>query len=89
MLAKVFRTAGSGPERQMKSFVEAISDRDGDVSRYLTDGVNLYRFMGSMVSRAGEMIGIENCRSLDIMLVPADELRRRSVRPVTLAGVGE
>jgi hypothetical protein len=89
MLAKVFRTAGSGPERQMKSFVEAISDRDGHVSRYLTDGVNLYRFMGSMVSRAGEMIGIENCRSLDIMLVPADELRRRSVRPVTLAGVGE
>ena len=42
-----------------------------------------------MVSRAGEMVGIENCRSLDIMLVPADELRRRSVRPVTLAGISE
>ncbi len=86
MWAKFFRTAGSGPQRQ-RSFLEAITDRDGRVSRYLTDGVNLYRFMGSMVSRAGEVVGIENCRSLDIMLVPAEELRRRSFRPVTLAGM--
>ncbi len=86
MVAKFFRTASSATERQ-KTFAEAITDRDGRVSRYLTDGVNLYRFMGSMVSRAGEMVGIENCRSLDIMLVPADELRRRSFRPVTLAGI--
>ncbi len=88
MLARLFKTAGSGPERH-KTFAEAIADRDGHVSRYLTDGVNLYRFMGSMVSRAGEMVGIENCRSLDIMLVPAEELHRRSVRPVTLAAASD
>ncbi len=82
------RATRSGTEPH-KSFAEAITDRDGRVSRYLTDGVNLYRFMGSMVSRAGEMVGIENCSSLDIMLVPADELRQRSFRPVTLAGISD
>ena len=87
MLAKLFKSSNSRSER--RSFAEAISDPDGHVCRYLTDGVHLYRFMGSMVSRAGEMVGIENCRSLDIMLVPAEELHRRRVRPVTLAGIGD
>lgn len=81
--------AGIGGPAWAVADARTVADVNGQASRYLTDGVNLYRFMGSMVSRAGEMIGIENCRSLDIMLVPADELRRRSVRPVTLAGVGE
>jgi hypothetical protein len=86
MLAKLFRTSRPG-DVPRATFAEAISDRDGHVCRYLTDGVNLYRFMGSIISRAGELVGIENCRSLDIMLIPAEELHRRRVRPVTLAGV--
>jgi len=28
------------------------------------------------------MIGLENCRSLDIILIAVDELRQRRVRPV-------
>jgi hypothetical protein len=88
MWARLFRRASSGTEPQ-RSFAEAITDREGRINRYLTDGVDLYRFMGTMVSRAGEMVGIENCSSLDIMLVPADELRRRSFRPVTLAGISD
>ncbi|HUO71815.1 MAG TPA: hypothetical protein VMU39_13655 [Solirubrobacteraceae bacterium] len=86
MWAKLFKTSTRSVEPRA-TFAEEISDRDGHVCRYLTDGVNLYRFMGSMVSRAGEMVGIENCRSLDIMLVPAEELHRRRVRPVSLAGI--
>jgi hypothetical protein len=69
MLARLFRGSNSHTVRT-KSFAEAISERHGQVCRYLTDGVHLYRFMGSMVSRAGEMVGIENCWSLDIMLIP-------------------
>jgi hypothetical protein len=88
MLARLFRSAdGSKPRSQ--AFAELIADRNGQVSRYLTDGVNLYRFMGSVISRAGEMVGIENCWSLDLMLIPADELRTRRLRPVTLAAVAE
>jgi hypothetical protein len=88
MFARLFKGASGGTTRT-RTFAESIADRHGQVCRYLTDGVNLYRFMGSMVSRAGEIVGIENCWSLDIMLVPADELHSRSLRPVTLAAIGE
>lgn len=55
---------------------------DEDCGRYLTDGVNLYRFLGAMASGMGEMVGLENCRSLDVMLVPIGELRARRMRTV-------
>ena len=58
----------------------------GRTVRYLTDGVHLYRFLGSLATRAGGMIGIENCRSLDIMLVPADDLDQGHLRAVGSAG---
>jgi hypothetical protein len=76
---------------------ESTSDERGgdrvrslpDVGRYLTDGVNLYRFLGAIPGAAGVMAGIENCRSLDIMLVPIDELQERSLRAIGGAGVAE
>ncbi len=85
MLARLFKASGAGAARPKKTFADSIAERHGHVSRYLTDGVNLYRLMGSMFTRAGEMVGIENCRSLDIMLVPAEELDSRRLRPVALS----
>jgi hypothetical protein len=61
-------------------------DRDDRISDYLTDGVNLYRFLGSIAGRADELVGIENCSSLDILLVSRDELRRGRFRTVPAVG---
>jgi hypothetical protein len=34
----------------------------------------------------GQMVGLENCRSLDVMLLPIGELRSRGLRAVIPAG---
>ncbi len=82
MLA-LFRSGRSG-SASANTKREVLFGRDGRISRYLTDGVHLYRFLGSVASRAGELVGVENCWSLDIMLVPVDELQRRHFRAVAI-----
>ncbi len=81
MLA-LFRSGRNGSIRA--AGWDLLFDREGRISRYLTDGVQLYRSLGSIASRAGELVGVENCRSLDIMLMPVDELRRRQFRAVAI-----
>jgi hypothetical protein len=63
-----------------------VAEDAGGSGRYLTDGVNLYRFLGAIASGMGEMVGVENCRSLDVMLVPIGELRARRMRGVVPTG---
>jgi hypothetical protein len=55
-------------------------------SRYFTDGVNLYRFVG-WISRSvnAKLAELEDCRSLAIVLVRAEELTRSTLRPVSTA----
>ena len=60
-----------------------IKDQAGRPSRYLTDGVNLYRYVGTIPSSMGHMIGLENCHTLDLTLWPVDELRALRLRGVT------
>lgn len=50
---------------------------------YLTDGVNLYRFIG-WVGRSMQtaLVELEDCRSLEVVLVRAEELGRARLRPV-------
>jgi hypothetical protein len=57
-------------------------DQDGETGGYLTDGVELYRSLGPITLGPSRMIGLENCRSLEVGLVAVDELRRRRLRPV-------
>ena len=64
---------------------DTVVDYTGRRTRYLTDGVDLYRFVGTVAGRLGQMIGLENCRSLELMLLPVDELRQRKLRAVTPA----
>jgi hypothetical protein len=52
--------------------------------RYLTDGTNLYRVVDALRSPCGRGIGVEDCRSLEVLL-PADELRALRLHPVRLA----
>jgi hypothetical protein len=52
-------------------------ERPSRSDRYLTDGVELYRLLGAVARGACELIGMENCRSLEIVLVPIAEFRDR------------
>jgi hypothetical protein len=51
--------------------------------RYFTDGRNLYRFIEWLArSEAGTLAIVEDCRSLAILLVPAERLGATELRPV-------
>ncbi|HEX8975456.1 MAG TPA: hypothetical protein VF781_02995 [Solirubrobacteraceae bacterium] len=65
-----------------------VHDHAGRPSRYLTDGRNLYRYLGAMTSGMGLLIGFEDCRSLEVMLLPLGELRVRRLRAVIPADYG-
>ena len=50
---------------------------------YLTDGTKLYRYVGAAVSNTAEqLIGLEDCQSLEILLFDVNELRALRLRPV-------
>lgn len=53
--------------------------------RYLTDGVELYRFLGSVARGSHAMLGVENCRTFEILLIPTGDLRRGRLRAVPSA----
>lgn len=48
---------------------------------YVTDGVHLYRLLEPLDEDADGLTGIEDCRSLEIVLVPTGDVLRR-MRPV-------
>jgi hypothetical protein len=54
-----------------------------DGGRYLTDGVNLYRAVGTFGETAATgLVGLEDCRSLDVILFAPEHLSRlRTVEP--------
>ncbi|HWK18192.1 MAG TPA: hypothetical protein VNR66_12125 [Solirubrobacteraceae bacterium] len=49
---------------------------------YVTDGVNLYRHIVSFNPPGVRMVQLEDCMSLELLLVPAVEYRSWQVRPV-------
>jgi hypothetical protein len=54
---------------------------------YLTDEVFLYRVVGVVPIRVDEMVELEDCFRLDVVRVPATDLRARQLRAVTPAPV--
>ncbi len=60
-------------------------DRDAD-GLYLTDGVRLYRSVGPIAGAPG-VVGLEDCRSLDVVAVSLDTITR--LRRVVAGGPGE
>jgi hypothetical protein len=70
------------PRRRGLGDARRQADQEAHTSRYLTDVVNLYRFLGCIAGRAGRLAGLENRRSLDIMLVPLEELCSERLRAV-------
>ena len=51
-------------------------------SPYLTDGVKLYRYIGGVPHERGEIVALEDCESLKILLFDLDELRTLRLRSV-------
>ena len=49
---------------------------------YVTDGVNLYRHIVSFNPPGARMVQLEDCMSLELLLVPTLEYRSWQVRPV-------
>ncbi|MGZ4183283.1 MAG: hypothetical protein ACXVUL_21695 [Solirubrobacteraceae bacterium] len=78
-----FPTQSTGSHQAGEDASDAL-DQDVQPGGYFTDGVELYRSLGAITLGPCQMIGLENCRSLDVILIAADELRRRQhpVRPV-------
>jgi hypothetical protein len=64
------------------------TSRPSGLNRYLTDGIELYRLLGALTDGACALVGVENCRSLQIMLIPVSELSAR-FRAVLPSGVGQ
>lgn len=50
---------------------------------YLTDGVFLYRVVGSLANAVDEVVELEDCYGLDVVPVPLSALRSRRFRVVT------
>ena len=50
---------------------------------YLTNEVFLYRVVRVAASGTGEIVDLEDCYLLDVVRVPARELRERRLRVVT------
>jgi hypothetical protein len=49
-------------------------------ARYLTDGTNLYRFVGWIAK--GCLAELEDCRSLDLLVLPAPDIKTAGLTPV-------
>lgn len=58
--------------------------RASDADYYLTDGQALYRYLG-IVDDSAAVVGLEDCCSLEIMLVAVEQLQRAQLRVVTPA----
>jgi len=82
----LFPAQSTGPHRAGEDAGDVL-DHDAQAGGYLTDGVELYRSLGAITLGPCQMIGLENCLSLDVMLIAVDELRRRGLRPVIPARI--
>jgi hypothetical protein len=62
----------------------ATIDREPQAARYLTDGSNLYRIVDGLGSSFGDtVIGLEDCRTLEVILIALEDLRTLGLRPVS------
>jgi hypothetical protein len=80
-----FFPAQSGDSHPVKSEAGAAFDAELRAGRYLTDGVELYRSLGPIRLGPPELVGLENCRSLEVVVIAADELHGDRLRDVTPA----
>ena len=77
-----FRTGG-GELPPARDDADKIFDHwEPSGTAYLTDGVNLFRYVGGVPNGRSELPALEHCRSLKILLFSLDELRALGSRSV-------
>jgi len=79
---------GGANERTTGSPLQAagagiVADPAASAGRYLTDGVNLYRYVGLIAN--GDRHGLEDCRTLEVTLLTNSDLDALPLRPVIAA----
>jgi len=80
-MSSLFGIRGSHSSRFARVVDRTAGDR-GQSGRYLTDGLTLYRYVGRVTSGVGEMVELEDCRSLELTWLSMAQLRRlRAVVP--------
>jgi len=62
-----------------------VTSRPEPADRYLTDGDKLYRVIDAFRNSSGAVVGLEDCRSLEVILIPIKEFRALPLRPVSPA----
>jgi hypothetical protein len=68
----------SGPRRATAGSMELQPDTDG----YVTDGTELYRIVDGFPVSPAAVVGLENCRSLELVLVTVEDFAALALRPV-------
>lgn len=83
--ARMSRLVAGGEQRgheRARSSVESMLSH----GRYITDGLNLYRVIGRIgPSSDASLLELEDCRSLELVVIPITQLRAMHVRPVEVA----
>ena len=67
----------------------ALAEPGDAADVYLTDGVFLYRIVGSAATGVDDLVELEDCYRLDVVRVPVDDLRSRRLRVVTPPAAAE
>ena len=83
-MATVFNTPNERAEPPTPS-VDIEGSSIAEPVRYLTNGTALYRCLGTVVDGGEEMIGLEDCHSLTILLVSGAEFTEMALRAVVPA----
>jgi len=80
-MSTLYRPDHRAAHRRMPA--ATIAEQTTEAGVYLTDETFLYRIVSSALSEAGEIIDLEDCYSLDVVRVPANDLRAGQLRVVT------
>ena len=77
-----FRARGNDPPELAKHPFPFDHWEPTGPSPYVTDGTNLYRYVGGVPFETGELVALEDCRSLKLLLFSLEELRALGLRAV-------
>ncbi len=80
-MAMLFQARGRDPSSAAVD-AETVVDDARHHSGYLTDGVNLYRFVGEIRGGIEHLIALEDCWTLEVLLLTIDDLRASRLRTV-------
>jgi len=75
-----------GADDARECIATALDEPPTDESPYLTDGVHLFRLLGAFSGGDSALLGLEDCRSLSVILVSAEDLRDAGLRSVARTG---